>query len=80
LVERRQHPADRRARLLFLTEEAHPLIEAGRKIGDITRTEALEGLPQADRDALLRVLTTMKSNLVEACDRPASVQRSSKNG
>lgn len=77
LIERRPHPTDRRIRLLYLTEAVHPLLEAMRALGEVTRAEALEGVSQADRDALVRVLTTMKSNLVAACDRPINEPSSS---
>ncbi|HTH15166.1 MAG TPA: MarR family transcriptional regulator, partial [Magnetospirillum sp.] len=76
LIERRPHPTDRRIRLLFLTEAAHPLLEAMRPIGEATRAEALEGVSQADQEALFRTLTAMKSNLLAACERPI-VERSS---
>ena len=80
LIERRQHPSDRRIRLLFTTPAAHPVLEEMRKLGEITRTEALEGLPQADRDALLRSLTLMKCNLVAACTRPATIEIAADHG
>ncbi|WP_448207228.1 MarR family winged helix-turn-helix transcriptional regulator [Azospirillum sp. sgz302134] len=80
LIERRSHPTDRRIRLLYLTEAAHPLIDSMRELGDATRAEALEGVSQADREALFRALTTMKSNLVEACERPIDEQSTKKHG
>ncbi len=67
LVERRQHPKDRRAWLLYLTPEAHPSIELLRKLGDETRAELLAGLSESDQDHLMVVLNRMKSNLVSAC-------------
>jgi MarR family transcriptional regulator, transcriptional regulator for hemolysin len=80
LIERRHHPRDRRTKLLYLTDAAHPLLEAMRVIGEASRAEALEGLSQAEREALLQALTTMKSNLVEACDRPVPVQGAPDHG
>jgi len=74
VIERRQHPTDRRTRLLYVTEAAHPLLEAMRELGEITRAEALDGLSQADRDVLIQSLMTMKSNLVAACGRPVSAE------
>jgi DNA-binding MarR family transcriptional regulator len=70
LIERRQHPTDRRIWLLFLRDEARPLIDLMRKIGDETRAEALGGLSAAQRALLLEALTAMKSNLAEACAQP----------
>ncbi len=70
LVERRQHAADRRIWLLFLTPAAHPLLAKIRGIGEVTRGEALAGISDQDRDQLLRTLLIMKSNLLEACRLP----------
>ncbi len=80
LIERRPHPTDRRIRLLYLSGAVHPMLESMRTLGEITRGEALAGVSQADREALFRVLKTMKSNLVEACDRPIDRQSSVKHG
>jgi MarR family transcriptional regulator, transcriptional regulator for hemolysin len=71
LIERRAHPTDRRVRLLYLREAARPLIAAMQRIGDATRGEALAGLPEADRDELMRMLAAMKANLSDAGGRPA---------
>jgi DNA-binding MarR family transcriptional regulator len=70
LIERRQHPTDRRIWLLYLRDAARPLIAEMRKMGDATRAEALAGLSAEQRKLLLEALTTMKSNLVEACAQP----------
>jgi DNA-binding MarR family transcriptional regulator len=70
LVKRRQHATDRRVWLLHLTDAAHPILAEMRILGDHTRSEALEGLSEKDRTQLLRALCTMKTNLIEACDRP----------
>lgn len=71
LIERRQHPTDRRIRLLFTTPKAAPLLTEMCKLSDIIRAEALAGLSDADREVLVRALLLMKSNLAEACTRPA---------
>lgn len=72
LIERRQHPTDRRSRLLYLTPAAHPLLTEMRRLGDATRAEALAGLSDADRESLFRMLSTVKSNLAEACCHPVA--------
>jgi MarR family transcriptional regulator for hemolysin len=69
-VERRRHPTDRRLWLLHLTPKAHPMLTRMRVIGDATRQDALDGLSDEERDQLLRMLSAMKQNLLEACDRP----------
>jgi DNA-binding MarR family transcriptional regulator len=74
LVERRRHEKDRRIWLLFLTEAAHPLLEAMLVIGERTRAEALVGLTGEDRERLLSMLTVMKENLVEALNRPSEAK------
>lgn len=76
LIERRQHPTDRRIRLLFTTPKAQPLLTEMRKLGEIVRAEALAGLPNVDREVLVRALLLMKSNLAEACTRPADHEAS----
>jgi len=77
LIERRQHPTDRRIWLLHLTAEAHPILERMRELGDLTRSEALAGIPEADREQLLGMLTIMKKNLVAACAQPVARKEAS---
>ncbi|ENN85699.1 putative transcriptional regulator protein, MarR family [Rhizobium freirei PRF 81] len=79
LVERRQHPSDRRSWLLYMREEARPLIDAMRDIGDETRKEALDGVSAEDRDRLYELLTLMKSNLINAC-RSKAVDKEIQHG
>lgn len=74
LVERRQHPTDRRVWLLFLTPDAHPSLSVLRKVGEITRGEALEGFSEAERERLVHVLASMKANLIAACGSPVDDQ------
>ncbi len=66
LAERRPHPKDRRVWLLFLRPKAHPVLEKMRAIGAETRAEALAGVPEAEREQLIQILTTMKENLIAA--------------
>ena len=63
LVERRPDPSDRRARLLFLGERAHPLLEQLRALGAETREIALAGISEDERTLLLTLLTKMRANL-----------------
>jgi DNA-binding MarR family transcriptional regulator len=71
LIERRQHPTDRRTWQLFLKEAAHPLLAVMQPLGEATRAEALNGVSDGDREKLFQTLTLMKSNLVAACQAPA---------
>jgi MarR family transcriptional regulator, transcriptional regulator for hemolysin len=70
LVERRRHPTDRRIWLLYLREETRPLLASIRVIGEATRAEALADIPAEDREHLVRTLTLMKTNLIDACQTP----------
>jgi MarR family transcriptional regulator, transcriptional regulator for hemolysin len=63
LVERRADPNDRRARLLFLGERAHPLLEQLRALGAETREIALAGIDEDERTLLMTLLTKMRANL-----------------
>jgi len=63
LVERRPDPGDRRARLLFLGERAHPLLEQLRALGAETREIALAGIDEDERNLLMSLLTKMRANL-----------------
>ena len=63
LVERRLDPGDRRARLLFLGERAHPLLEQLRALGAETREIALAGIDEDERTLLMTLLTKMRANL-----------------
>jgi DNA-binding MarR family transcriptional regulator len=63
LVERRPDPSDRRARLLFLGERAHPLLEQLRALGAETREIALAGISDDERTLLMTLLTKMRANL-----------------
>ena len=70
-IERRPNPADRRAWLLYLTPQAHPLIEIMRSNGQKTRDEAFVGLSADAQLHLLQTLSLIKSNLLAACTQPA---------
>jgi len=70
-IERRPNPADRRAWLLYLTPQAHPLLEIMLSNGQKTRDEAFVGLSADAQQHLLQTLSLVKSNLLEACAQPA---------
>ena len=75
LVERRNHPTDRRVWQLFLKPAANELLTSMQDIGELTRAEALAGVSDADQDALTRTLTQMKSNLLAASSRPQAKRK-----
>lgn len=63
LVRREAHPTDRRARLLWLTPAAQPILDEMRRIGAEVREQALSGVPPVHRDLLLGLLTEVRANL-----------------
>jgi MarR family transcriptional regulator, transcriptional regulator for hemolysin len=74
LIERRADPEDRRAKRLFLTPAARPLLE---RLGDLAEElmgTALAGLDQRDSKALLAQLLTIKDNLRTAVARRQQIQ------
>ena len=64
LVERRLHPTDRRVRTLWLTPLGWTMVDRILAINAQIRDEACAGLSPAARDALLRALDHMKTNLL----------------
>ena len=80
LVERRQHPKDRRVRLLHLTPAAHPILEEMRKIGQATREEALAEISPADRERLTEILLSMRANLIEVASDGGERTREASHG
>ena len=64
LLERRADPVDRRARRLYLTKKAKPLLDKVWRLADVTRAELFEGVPKTDRDTFMRVLERVHDNAV----------------
>ncbi|MGV8916993.1 MAG: MarR family winged helix-turn-helix transcriptional regulator [Pseudomonas sp.] len=73
LIERRKHPTDRRMLLLFLTDQARPLLDVMRGLGAATRSEATLGFSEAENAQLLHLLAKMRANLLDACTHPVAV-------
>ena len=71
-VERRHDASDRRIWRLHLTPAARPKLSQLRRLGDVTRGEALAEVPEADTERLLKTLQTLKANLTDACDAPVA--------
>ena len=63
LLERRPDPADRRARLLYLTPKAKPFLDEIWRLSALTRAEAFAGIGRQDRDAFVGVLERVHANL-----------------
>lgn len=59
LAERRPSGADRRARIIAVTEAGERAVEEGMKIADRVHREALDALPADQREVLVAALTTL---------------------
>jgi MarR family transcriptional regulator for hemolysin len=62
-IERRPDPNDRRARQLYLTKAATPVIDEVWRIADRARAASLTGLSAADRSQLVSLLGRVHQNL-----------------
>ncbi len=62
-IERRPDPVDRRARSLYVTTGATPVLEQMDKFSAQMRAEALHGLSAAERTQLLRLLERVHANM-----------------
>lgn len=63
LLERRADPTDRRARCLYLTAKAKPLLDEIWRLGDLTRSEVFEGIRKPELHAFMDMLERMDDNL-----------------
>lgn len=63
LVERQPDPADGRARRLFLTAAAIPVLEEIWRISDCARAETLSGISAADQELLIELMQRIHANL-----------------
>jgi MarR family transcriptional regulator, transcriptional regulator for hemolysin len=80
LIKRHPHPTDRRVWLLHLTPSARTKLTQLRRLGDVTRGEALSGVSQVETARLLKTLQALKTNLMLACDAPAAGQQRVSHG
>jgi DNA-binding MarR family transcriptional regulator len=80
LIERHPHPSDRRVWLLHLTPAARSKLTQLRRLGEVTRGEALTGVSEADTERLSKTLQALKTNLMLACDAPAAGQKKVSHG
>jgi MarR family transcriptional regulator for hemolysin len=80
LIERHPDPTDRRVWTLHLTPATRPKLTEVRNLGDLTSSEALAGVSDADRLHLLKTLQTLKSNLTDGRDTWVVEQRRAIHG
>ena len=79
LIERRADPNDRRAKQLYLTPAARPLIDRiADRIEDLSDT-VLDGIAPAELDQMLSKLTIARENLKDAIERKTASERKTPN-
>jgi MarR family transcriptional regulator, transcriptional regulator for hemolysin len=66
LIERRPDPIDRRAKRLFLTAAAHPLLEKLGDLGEDLMATALAGVDRESIGQMVAQLAVVKENLRQA--------------
>lgn len=66
LIERRPDPIDRRAKRLFLTPAARPLLEKLSELGEELMATALAGIEPESVEHMIAQLGTVKENLRQA--------------
>jgi MarR family transcriptional regulator for hemolysin len=62
LLERRNDPADRRARRLYLEAKGRPLVDDIWHLVALTRREAFAGIPKKHADLMIELLEKVQSN------------------
>jgi MarR family transcriptional regulator for hemolysin len=80
LIERRADPDDRRAKRLFLTKEARPLMDRLAVLGEEVMAEVLAGLDDADVQLMLTKLGRAKDNLREAIQKSTEAKNEVRYG
>jgi MarR family transcriptional regulator for hemolysin len=72
LIERRSDPNDRRAKRLYLTPAARPVLDGLARLGKDIMTTVLAGIEPAAVELLLAHLLTLKTNLRGAIAKRAN--------
>jgi MarR family transcriptional regulator for hemolysin len=80
LIERRADPDDRRAKRLYLTEAARPLMDRLAVLGEEIMGEVLAGLNGADVELMLTKLGRAKENLREAIQKSTDAKNEARYG
>lgn len=62
-VRRELDPDDRRARRLYMTDQARPVMAKLRRLGDFVSKQALEGVSPQDLEQCLATLAAIHANL-----------------
>jgi MarR family transcriptional regulator for hemolysin len=80
LIERRADPDDRRAKRLFLTDEARPLMDRLAVFGEELMGEVLAGIDDGEVKLLLSKLGRAKENLREAIQKSSEAKIEARYG
>jgi MarR family transcriptional regulator for hemolysin len=75
LLERRPDPADRRARRLYLTPKASPLLDEIWRLSELTRAETFAGIKRQDRETFMQLLERMHENVCALEGEPLDAVR-----
>ena len=70
LLKRRADPVDRRARCLYLTEKARPILREIWRLSEEIRAEIFAGVSEAERDQFMSVLERLYANISQL-ERPS---------
>lgn len=79
-IERRPDPADRRARRLFLTAKAHPVLERIWDVANATQREAFIRLSPDESERLIAMLRRVHMTLAERIPAPPAISGPSGDG
>jgi MarR family transcriptional regulator, transcriptional regulator for hemolysin len=75
LIERRPDPDDRRAKRLYLTQAARPLLEQLSTLGEEFTEAAFAGMDEAEEAVLLQRLSAIKENLRRVVQRKPALDK-----
>jgi MarR family transcriptional regulator for hemolysin len=79
-LERRNNPADRRARRLYLLPKGKPLVDEVWRLADLTRREAFAGIPRKQADLMMESLQKVQSNFASLEPLPMPAEAAPRNG
>jgi MarR family transcriptional regulator for hemolysin len=80
LIERRPDPNDRRAKLLYLTPKAKPLLAQLGDLGEELMTTALAGVEREHIETMVTKLATVKENLRQAIQQKNAAAALARSG
>jgi MarR family transcriptional regulator for hemolysin len=79
-LERRNDPADRRARCLYLLPNGKLLVDEVWRLVDLTRREAFAGIPRKQADLVIESLEKIQSNLASLQPLPVPAEAAPSSG